>query len=139
MNQGLGGWPTPQPPSIVGLLSAFLVGSVGISTSSFTDILSLALTPGTWVVYGSMTTTCSATTPTITSRLSDGTNIYAAASQSSVTNGESTMVLISESIVVPSSATIAIQARSSGTATAVSTTGVHSQTKATYLRALRIA
>lgn len=114
-------------------------GDVTLSQNSYTDILSLSLVPGVWLVYGFVNVVASATQDT-TIRISDGSTHYASTAMSHDGGYDYSHSLFAR-IVLTTTTTIKLQGTHNGTGTitanrAVSTNSVGNN--ATQLLALKL-
>jgi len=119
-----------------------LTSDVTISTSAWTDIVSLSLGAGTWVLFLGMEWISAGGNNTVAMKATDGTTDYAAAEHSGVTNGMVTTCLTTPPIVLTSTTTLKMQAKcAGGSSTAKPSTNYVSgvTNKSTYIMAMQIA
>lgn len=135
---GSGGGGTPT----IATGSADLSADVTLAAGAWTDVLSLTPAAGTWVFFGQLTA-LSGAVETVTIRIFDGTNEQGSAAMTIAGTGYySSASCFSGPLVLGGSTTIKLQGytQSGATAATAKAAGTPSgSTKATHLRAMRVA
>lgn len=123
-----------------GILSQNLgADSASFSTTTAT-IMSMTLTTGTWLVFAHTSIRSTGAAASVAMELTDGTTHYGSAGATTAgANFQASLTVISELIIVSGSLTLNMSCQAQSASVAQASTSQGSFTKATHMRALRIA
>jgi hypothetical protein len=131
-------WETPAGGGgSLSTASTNLGSDVSVTTASWTNVLSLSLAAGTWLVWAQAHITMSTNSPG-NCRLVIGSTVYAAAEFTQNNGWRVSPVLVSEPLVLASTTSVTMQVLAAGTAKA-NLVDQPTVPKATYMRALKVA